>query len=283
MGNNPYAIYVNCDGAMDYSSKNPGGVGFLITFPDSVNLEPISFSKGVYTGGNIERLEIEALIQAMKETIDVLEANRYLLRNINHVIFITDRYGLRENDKTSPFKIKEWRRNQWKNHEGKPIKNHKLLDQLDKIRKKLSDQFHVRVNIEFRPRKQNKGADKLAKAGKKEGLVNDRLAKKGEKIGKRKFDGAEIKYVKISPKEELHIRVFRKDPVQDEWEVWVELCEGPNIGEKLKIYTDNELAAKLKRMNEYSVKVKTVFTHHIHIYRTLKAIRKRTKSGPPMV
>lgn len=41
---NPYAIYVNCDGAMDYTSGNPGGVGFNITFPESVGLAPIPMS-----------------------------------------------------------------------------------------------------------------------------------------------------------------------------------------------------------------------------------------------
>jgi len=70
---NPYAVYVNCDGAMDYDSKNSGGVGFVITFPDFVPLEPIPISIGRYVGGNIERLELEALIQAMKETIDEID------------------------------------------------------------------------------------------------------------------------------------------------------------------------------------------------------------------
>ena len=37
---NPYAIYVNCDGVMDYTSGNPGGVGFNISFPESVMHAP---------------------------------------------------------------------------------------------------------------------------------------------------------------------------------------------------------------------------------------------------
>lgn len=40
---NPYAIYINCDGAMDYDSKNTGGVGYVITFPDFIELETISY------------------------------------------------------------------------------------------------------------------------------------------------------------------------------------------------------------------------------------------------
>ena len=44
--NNPYAVYVNCDGAMNYGKNNPGGVGFIINFPDFVALEPIEISIG---------------------------------------------------------------------------------------------------------------------------------------------------------------------------------------------------------------------------------------------
>jgi hypothetical protein len=43
---NPYAMYVNCDGAMDYGRLNHGGVGFLIRFPDGLHLEDISHSIG---------------------------------------------------------------------------------------------------------------------------------------------------------------------------------------------------------------------------------------------
>lgn len=275
---NPYAVYVNCDGAMDYDSKNTGGVGFMINFPDSVALDPIPISIGRYVGGNIERLELEALIQAMKKTIEVFEKHNELLRNINQIIFITDRYGLKEEEKTSSYKIREWRKNQWKNHEGKPIKNHKLLDELDKIRKKLSDKTYARVAIEYRPRKENKAADKLAKAGKKDGLVTDKLSKKGEKIGKRKFDGNEILYSKLKEKDELHVHIFRKDPVQEEWEIWVEICKDENKGNKLKIYSDDILASRLQRRNEYIIRVKKVYKHHIHIFKTIKKISKKSYS-----
>lgn len=271
---NPYAVYVNCDGAMDYGSKGMGGVGIVITFPDSVPLEPIQLSIGRYAGVNIERIELEGLIQAMRKTLEVFEEHQALLKNISHIIFITDRFGLSDSEKTSPFKIRSWRSSNWKNHEGKPIKNHKLLDELDKIRKKLSEKTYARVNVQFRPRKKNKAADKLAKTGKKEGLLSEKLTKKGEKIGRRKFDGAEIKYSILKVKAELQVHVFRKDPVQDEWEVWVEIAEGENKGNKLKIYTDDKLATKFQRGNEYFVRIKNVYRFHVHVFRTIKKIRK---------
>lgn len=272
---NPYAVYVYCDGAMDYKPKNLGGIGFTITFPDSIPLEPIQISIGQYNGGNIERIELEALIQAMKKTIEVFNENKELLKNINQITFITDRYGLCDLEKTNSYKIRQWRNNKWKNFEGKPIKNNELLDKLDKTRKKLSSQFYTNVNIEYKQRKKNRVADKLAKKAKKEGLKIDILSKKGEKIGKRIFQGDEIKYTKLRIKDELHINVFRKDPVQDEWEIWVEIFSGTFKGSKLKIYADDELAAKLQRGNQYNVKIKDIFIHHIHIYRTIKKIKRK--------
>jgi ribonuclease HI len=267
---NPHALYINCDGAMDYDKGNSGGIGFIITFPDNVPLEEISISKGKYSGGNIERIEFEALIQAMNHVIELFDTYPSELKNIRQIIFITDRFALSDKERTNPFKIKQWRHDKWKNHEGKPIKNHEFLDKLDKVRTKLSAKTYARVNIEYRPRKQNKIADKLAKAGKKEGLIDTSLSKKGEKIGRRLFDGGEIKYIKLKSRQELEINVFRKDPVQEKWEVWCELCGGDNMGEKLKIYVDDKLAAKLKRGNKYIVKIKTVYRYHIDIYRSLK-------------
>jgi ribonuclease HI len=274
---NPHAVYVRCDGAMDYNPEKSGGVGYVVKFPDSVPLEDISFSAGRYVGGNIERLELEALIQAMKSAIEIFQKHNDLLKNIRHIIFVTDRLGLCDSEKTNPYRIRDWRRNQWRNHEGKPIKNHKLLDELDKVRKKLSEQAYSRIEIIYRPRRENKFADKLAKAGKTKLIANEKLSKKGDKIGRRKFQGDEIIYTKLQIKEELHINVYRKDAVQDEWEVWSESCDGLFKGNKIKIYADDKLAAKLQRGNEFIVKVKAVFTHHVRIYRSIKKLSTRTK------
>ncbi len=267
---NPYAVYVNCDGAMDYSKGNPGGIGFVINFPETVELEPMYISIGTYIQGNIERLEIEALIQAMKETNRVFKLHSKILKNVNTIIFITDRHGLNDGEKTSPFRIREWRKNGWKNHEGKPIKNHKLLDELDKERNKLITSARARVSIEWRRRKENKRADKLAKAAKAGGLPNFKLQKSIEKIGRRKFSGPEINYKTFEPKDEVHVNIFRKEPVQDQWEIWSEVCAGKNMGGKFKIYADDNLAEKLKRGNEYIVRIKKVYQRHVVIFRTLK-------------
>jgi len=269
---NPYALYVYCDGAMNYDSENTGGVGYEIVFPDFIDLENIQESHGRYEGGTIERLELEGLIQGMEAVERLYKNESEKLRDISAIILITDRYRLNDQEGTNAYKIREWRKNKWCNYEGKPIKNHDLLDKLDKKRKKLSDIAFKKVSIEFKPRRQNKAADKLAKKGKKQSIVNETIAVKGLKIGKRKYDGAEVIYKTLKAKDEIHIHVFKKTPVKDQWEVSVEICKGEIIGRKLKIYSDNELSAKLKRRNEYIIRLKEVFNHHVTIYRTLKKI-----------
>ena len=271
---NPHALYINCDGAMDYGAKSHGGVGFVIRFPEALGIEDMPYSVGTYTGANIERMEIEALTQAFQKVLDLFTVYREDLKSISQIIFITDRFGLSDSERMSPYLINTWRQNRWKNFEGKPIKNHEQIDKLDKLRKKLSSLTYARINIEYRPRKQNKIADKLAKAGKKDGLLNTSLAKKSEKIGKRKFDGGEVIYRSLSEKQELHINIFRKDPVQELWEVWGEICCGERIGQKLKFYADDILAGKLHRGNEYVIRVKIVHRFFVEIFKATKSATK---------
>ena len=275
MYDNPHALYVNCDGAMDYSSKNPGGIGIVIRFPEALRLENITESVGTYQGVNIERIEMEALVQAISRVIQLFESSKLDLRNINQIIFITDRFGLSDLERTSPYKIKQWRQQGWYNHEGKPIKNHTLLDKLDKLRKKLTVVAKARVNIEYRSRKKNRIADKLAKTGKSNNPFISTLMKKSEKIGKRKFDDGEMIYGSFKEKQEVHINVFRKEPVQNEWEVWVEICDGEFYGRKFRIYTDNELAGKLQRGNQYIIKLKEIHRFHAVAYKTIKKVNSK--------
>lgn len=268
---NPYAIYINCDGAMDYTPSNPGGIGFIINFPDFIELQPISVSIGSYEKANIEMLEMEALIEAMKRMIELYKEHKPLLTRVNKIILITDRFGLHDTEKTNAYQIKEWRANNWCNHENKPIKNWKQIDELDKTRQKLTKIAGIAVSIEHRPRKKNKGADKLAKAG-KFGLPNDKLARKGEKIGRRKFDGAEIKYVVLKPSMSLSVNIFKKDPVRHQWEVCMEIINGDHLGKKLKCYCDDEIAGKLMRGNQYVITIDKVFRYHILITEGFKCI-----------
>ncbi len=269
---NPYALYVFCDGAMDYGSKNAGGVGLEIVFPEFVELESIKKSIGSYQGANIERIELEAILQGMQEVLDLFKKHKDKLMNIKTIIFMTDRFGLNDNDKTSPYRIKEWRRNKWENYEGKAIKNSDLLEKIDKTRKKIYDATFCMVEINYGRRKFNKTADKLAKAGKLGLIVKNNIALKGVKIGKRKFDDIEVDYDLLQEGEEYHVHVYKKEPVRDQWEISAEICDGRLIGKKLRIYSGSEVESCLHRRHEYKVIVEKVYMHHVAIFETIKEI-----------
>jgi len=272
--NNPYAIYVYCDGAMDYNSKNTGGVGIEIRFPEHIDCESIELSIGRYEKANIERIELEAILQGMNEVIELYKKKRECLTNVNNIIIKTDRAGLTDQGKTNPYKIREWRKNDWKNYEGKAIKNKDLLDKIDKTRWKIANELCRIVKIEYGRRKFNKKADKLAKKGKESSLVNKSIAISGVKIGRRIYDGAEIQYQLLEEKSEYVIHVYKKEPVQDQWEICVEFCDGQFLGQSMKIYSDDNLERKLHRCHKYKVRIKKVYKFHAIIYKTVKEVKQ---------
>ncbi|MBC3757815.1 hypothetical protein H7U19_05325 [Hyunsoonleella sp. SJ7] len=264
------AIYIHCDGSMMYDSQSSGGIGYVIKFPEYLELEDVSEHDGIYVDSNIERLELAGLIFGIQGLRDFIKINEPDLSQTSKIIVITDRFALQDTDRTSVFKIKEWRSNGGKNYEGKEIKNWDLLNKLDKTRTKLGNEARKSVRIEYRKRKLNKEADKLSKKGRKEGIENRKIAIEGHKIGKRKFDGPEINYKQFSPKETLIVNIFRKRLIKDSWEINAEICSDKKQHHRLKIYTDYELQEKLQRGNQYEIRIKTVYNHNIEIYRTIK-------------
>jgi ribonuclease HI len=271
---NPYAIYIKCDGAMDYDSKSTGGVGFVIEFPESISLENIEKTIGRYEKANIERLELNAILQGMNELLRVYFQNIEKIKNVNTIIVVTDRYSLDDNQKTSPYKLREYRKNGWKNHEGKAIKNKDLLDNIDKIRKKISDKIACSIKIEYQSRKKNKIANKLAKKGKKNFFIDKSISKNGLKIGKRKFNDDEVDYSLVNKNANIIIHVFKKELVGDQWEICADIMNGRDMGKKVKIYTDKMIERKLHRHHIYEIKVKVRYRYHIEIFRTIKEYKE---------
>ena len=140
---------------------------------------------------------------------------------------------------------------------------------------KLRNLTRKSVRIEYRRRKYNKEADNLSTKGRKEGIPNREIAIEGHKIGRRIFDGEEIKYSLFVPKEVIRIHIFRKRPIKDQWEINAEICSDKMNGQKLKTITDQLLQEKLQRGNIFEIRIKKVFSYHFEIYRTIKKIKKK--------
>lgn len=268
------AIYIHCDGSMMPDTRSSGGTGYVIKFPEELEMADITNYHGIYEDANIERIEIQGIIEGMKGLINWLKINTINFSLVSKIIVITDRFDLQDGNRTSPFKIREWRKNGGKNFEGKEIKNWDLLNKLDKTRTKLGNLTWKSVRIEYRRRKFNKEADTLSKIGRKEGIPNREIAIEGHKIGRRIFDGEEIKYSLFVPKEVMRIHIFRKRPIKDQWEINGEICSDKMKGQKLKIITDHLLQEKLQRGNIFDIRIKKVYAYHFEIYRTIKKLRK---------
>lgn len=267
------AVYIYCDGSMMPKTKSSGGIGYVIKFPEEFELDDIPDYEGIYEDANIERVEILGLIKGMQGFINWFNNNPIDLSSVTRIILITDRFDLQDDNRTSPYKIKEWRRNGGENFEGKEILNWDLLNKLDKTRSKLGKLSRKSIRIEFRRRKHNKEADKLSKKARKEGIPNREIAIEGHKIGRRKYNGQEINYKHLVPKETLRIHIFRKRPIKEQWEINAEICSNKRKGQSLKIITDHLLQEKLQRRNIFDVRIKNVYSFHIKIFRMIKKVK----------
>ena len=265
MLNDPYALYVHCDAAMDYTHNNPGGLGFYIKFPDFVNLDDVEKSIGRYEQKNIETLELTAINESMKELLKLSSKHELEFKKIRTIIFITDRFGLNDQNRTSPYRIRDWRKNGWNNYEGKEIKNWRLLDEVDKNRKKLSQKISCFVAINYVGRKYNRSADKLSKVAKKSAITKKDINHRAVKVGERLFDRGWVNYSAISSGDEILIHPYYKDFIKKHWDISADICDGKYVGHCVKIYVDSEKESQLHRKHKYLVKVEDVFTHHITI------------------
>ena len=270
---NPYAVHIHTDGASDYDRIQTGGIGFVIEFPDTLNLEPIKKYFNVNEQG-IQRLEMICIIHAMDKLLNFCKANPSVARQVSGgVIIHTDRFNITDTELNNPYRVDSYRKNGWRNYENKPIKNSELLDQIDKKRKKLSFLFSGRVEINYEREKKNKTADKLSKLGKASQLQTKKVAKKQLiKRGKRLFNGSEVNYHSVSIGD-MVVHVYLKNPVDSQFEMSCDICDGELKGHKIKIYVDCAMEKQMHRRHCYEVKITKVCQHHILITHRIKEVK----------
>lgn len=261
----PDAINIYTDGAMDYDTRQTGGTGFVICFPELSEINDIKESFRRDNQG-IHRLEMIAILEGMQELLLWIKKNGIPPMRTSRIVIHTDRMSLTDNELLNPYKIAGWKKNGWKNHEGKPIKDDDLLDQIQKIRIKLGNEAKAKIEVRYIRRKRNKQADKLSKKGKTEGSKNKKIIREPySKIAKRIYDGPEVDYQSLKIDDEFLIRVYKKNSVQNEYEVLAEFEGGSHHGKKISIYISPEQEKEIHRHHFYNVRIEKVQAHHIRV------------------
>lgn len=247
---------------MDYDPKQTGGNGFVIEFPESIDRAPLTkFIRN--DGQGIQRLEMISMVEAMEELLRFDKNNPGIVRQAAGIEIYTDRLAITDGGLTNRFRLNEYRKNGWRNHEGKSIKDSELLNRIDKTRTKLEKIVGGRVEIKYEREKKNKIADKLSRDGKKAEKIEGKMfAKKQTRVIKRKFNGVEIIYPDINTKT-LNARLYKWEPVGNQVETTFEIMAGKFREKKIKVYVTFEQKANLKRGHNYKIVINEIFRHHI--------------------
>lgn len=201
----------------------------------------------------------------MNTLLNFAKNNFNEIRKVNRIIFITDRYGICDLEKSNPYRIANWRREKWLGVDGTPIKNKELLDLIDKNRKKICQILRCSVEIIYKPEKENKVADGLSKQARKSESILE-IQKSKLKVGKRKYDGETIKYSYLSAGESFDVHVFLKEKLKNgQWEISVEI-EGLKFqGRKMKILCSPEIEKEIHRRHIYNIVIKEVKRYKVTI------------------
>jgi hypothetical protein len=162
--------------------------------------------------------------------------------------------------------VENYRKNKWKTFEEKPIKDKDLISRIQKARMKLSKEVGGRVEIHYKKEKYNKVADKLSRVGRKSEIRSKKiLNQKIRHVSKRKFVGNDVHYPSLKENDQLNIRLFSWENVQDQIEIVGEILDDRFKGNKINFYVDHESKKKLHRHHSYTLTVGAVYSHHIKI------------------
>lgn len=191
------AIKIYTDGS---SKPNPGkgGLAFVAEYPEDLNKDNFEFQKGFKLSTN-NRMELCAVIEVLKWLQK--ECNQ---TKLTRAIIITDS----EYVHTNYSNVQYWKKDGWKNKDGKPYENHDLWDTFLKERQKVK----IHNELTWRKGKKNeilKRVDQLAKESADHGSETDFGYSPGKFTSSRTNDPKAATPFKANGQKEI-IRVFQK-------------------------------------------------------------------------
>lgn len=210
--NEPHALKLYVDGSAYRNPGHEGGYSVFAEYPDSFNVESHEVCSGAYGETTNNRMELKACIEAFKFARREVERIR-----INHILVITDSDYVYSNQQRASY----WKKDKWKNREGRPVGNSDLWNEFLSARQKVSATLEVRWHKGKESEILNnvdKGAKKAAKGIKK----TDFGFNKG-KVARTKVKGGGIAMFPAKGQKEV-IRIFKyENKADNEWKVCFEL------------------------------------------------------------
>lgn len=245
MSFDPYAIKIYVDGS---AVKNPGGAGGIaawIEFPlDWDAPDELLFEEGFQSTTN-NRMELVACIRAFKYVCQ----QGYDVR-VQRVQIITDSRYVHDNF----FVAELWRKNGWRNADGRPVENRDLWKELLSIRGKV----RVRTEVNWKLGKKSailKAVDKSAKAATALPWTVDRGFKPGQ-IGRSKGSSKRAASMFAAKGQEAVIRIYRTRLVgRHDHKFYFEVCDEVtgDVLEKAAAFASADVALELHRQHTYRV------------------------------
>ncbi|MFA6619097.1 MAG: RNase H family protein [Candidatus Neomarinimicrobiota bacterium] len=127
----PRAIKIYIDGSAYGNPGHMGGIGGVIEYPESLNMDNEKILEETYQQTTNNRMELLACIKAFRYTID--HTNQFKSWDVTRVIIVSDsKYVV--NNYTSAY---SWKSNKWRNRAGRPIENDDLWKNFISTRSKI--------------------------------------------------------------------------------------------------------------------------------------------------
>lgn len=245
MSLDPRAIKIYIDGSALKNPGGPGGFAAWIEFPiDWDRLDEPLFQEGFHETTN-NRMELLACIRAFeyvrRHTFDV---------DVQRVQIVTDSTYVHDYF----FLADRWRRNGWRNLDGRPVENRDLWKTLLSIRNKVK----VRTEVERMPGKTSpilKAVDKSAKVASSQPWSVDRGFKPG-KVGRSKARSKRAATLFAAHGQEVVIRIYRTRLLgRSDHKIYFEVCDEQSweVLEKASAFTSADVAVDLRRHHFYRV------------------------------
>ena len=245
MSFDPRALKIYIDGS---ALKNPGGAGGVagwLEFPlDSNRPDEQLFQQGFQETTN-NRMELLACIRAF----EYVRAHGFDL-GVERVQIVTDSKYVHD----FFFHAEKWRKNGWRNFDGKPIENRDLWKALLSVRSKVK----VRTEVKRMPGKKSpilKAVDRSAKIASAQPWSIDRGFRRG-KIGRSKTGRRHAASMFPADRQEVIIRIYRTGLLgRSDHKIYFEILseQSGQFAEKAYAFASAEVAVDLHRHHVYRV------------------------------